>query len=68
MLYDTDMRNMVGAITPSSEKLLSKGVESVRQHIALLKDYIDISIDEFLVFVMNHLWDVYVLPTRMLKR
>ncbi|MCI5817958.1 MAG: lipoate--protein ligase [Paraprevotella sp.] len=57
MLYDTDMRNMVGAITPSSEKLLSKGVESVRQHIALLKDYIDISIDEFLVFVMNHLCD-----------
>ena len=57
MLYDTDMRNMVGAITPSSEKLLSKGVESVRQHIAVLKDYIDISIDEFLVFVMNHLCD-----------
>ena len=57
MLYDTDMRNMVGAITPSSEKLLSKGVESVRQHIALLKDYIDNSIDEFLVFVMNHICD-----------
>ena len=30
MLYDTDMANMVGAITPSNEKLVSKGVESVR--------------------------------------
>ena len=47
MLYDTDMRNMVGAITPSDEKLVSKGVKSVRQHIALLKDYTDISLEDF---------------------
>lgn len=40
MLYDTDMQNMVGSITPSDQKLVSKGVESVRQHICLLKDYI----------------------------
>lgn len=40
MLYDTDMQNMVGSITPSDRKLVSKGVESVRQHICLLKDYI----------------------------
>ena len=33
MLYDTNMENMVGAITPSDEKLVSKGVESVRQLI-----------------------------------
>ncbi len=37
MLYDTDMRNMTACITPDDEKLLSKGVKSVRQHIALLK-------------------------------
>ena len=55
MLYDTDMRNMVGSITPSDEKLLSKGVNSVRQHITLLKDYIDIGIDEFKQFVRNNL-------------
>ncbi len=47
MLYDTDMTNMVGAITPDDSKLLSKGVKSVRQHIALLKDYTDIGIDAF---------------------
>ena len=57
MLYDTDMANMVGAITPSNEKLVSKGVESVRQRIALLKDYTDISIDEFKLFVKNNLCD-----------
>ena len=55
MLYDTDMENMVGAITPSNEKLVSKGVESVRQHIALLKDYTSLSLDEFKAFVRQNL-------------
>ena len=45
MLYDTDMDNMLHAITPPETKLESKGVESVRQHIALLKDYINIGVD-----------------------
>ncbi len=57
MLYDTCMENMVGAITPSDEKLVSKGVKSVRQHIALLKDYVDISLDEFKAFVRRNLCD-----------
>lgn len=57
MLYDTDMRNMVGSITPSDEKLLSKGVDSVRQHITLLKDYINIGVDEFKEFVRTNLCD-----------
>ena len=45
MLYDTDMDNMLHAITPPETKLESKGVESVRQRIALLKDYINIGVD-----------------------
>lgn len=57
MLYDTDMENMVGSITPTGEKLLSKGVQSVRQHIALLKDYVDIDIEEFKRFVRTNLCD-----------
>ena len=57
MLYDTDMQNMVGAITPSDAKLVSKGVQSVRQHIALLKDYISLSLDEFKRYVRQHLCD-----------
>lgn len=55
MLYDTDMQNMIGAITPSDEKLVSKGIKSVRQHITLLKDYIDMSIDDFKAFVKKDL-------------
>ncbi len=55
MLYDTDMENMVGSITPSDAKLVSKGVKSVRQHIALLKDYIDIDQSAFKLFVQEHL-------------
>ena len=47
MLYDTDMINMVGSITPSDAKLLSKGVTSVKQRVALLKDYTSLSLDEF---------------------
>ena len=47
MLYDTDMINMVGSITPTDAKLLSKGVQSVRQRICLLKDYITLTLDEF---------------------
>ena len=37
---------MVGAITPSDAKLLSKGVASVYQHVALLKDYTNLSLEE----------------------
>lgn len=39
LLYDTDMENMLHAITPSTAKLSKHGVESVRQRICLLKDY-----------------------------
>lgn len=57
MLYDTDMENMLHAITPSHEKLQSKGIQSVRQRITLLKEYIPQSIDEFKTFVRATLCD-----------
>lgn len=57
MLYDTDMVNMVGAITPSDAKLLSKGVASVYQRIALLKNYTTLTLDEFKDFVRKQLCD-----------
>ena len=55
MLYDTDMQNMVGAITPSDSKLVSKGIKSVRQHITLLKDHINLNIEEFKKFAKDNL-------------
>ena len=55
MLYDTDLEKMVRSTTPSDEKLKSKGVESVRQHITTLNRYLSISIDEFMQFVRSNL-------------
>ena len=55
MLYDTDMQNMVGAITPSNQKLVSKGVESVRQRITLLKDHTGMDIEQFKTFAKTSL-------------
>ena len=55
MLFDTCLENMVASITPSDAKLVSKGVKSVRQRITLLKDHIDLSIDEFKKFVRSNL-------------
>ena len=57
MLYDTDMINMVGSITPTDTKLLSKGVMSVRQRVCLLKDYILLTLPEFLQFVHDEMCD-----------
>ena len=63
MLYDTDMINMVGAITPSNAKLLSKGIASVRQRIALLKDYTLLTLEEFKDHVRKCLCDEEVMLT-----
>ena len=55
MLYDTNMDHMLNAITPSGEKLQRKGVESVRQRITLLKDYVTLSLDELKAFIRQTL-------------
>ena len=57
MLYDTNMQHMVNAITPSVEKLQAKGIESVRQRITLLKDYISLSLDELKTIIRETLCD-----------
>lgn len=57
MLYNTDLEKMVRSTTPSDEKLKSKGVESVRQHVTTLNRYLAISIEEFKDFVRKNLCD-----------
>lgn len=57
LLYDTNMRNMVGAITPSDEKMLKHGVQSVRQRICLLKDHTTLTLPEVKAFIRGHLTD-----------
>jgi len=55
MLYDTNMDHIQHAITPSRQKLQSKGVQSVRQRITLLKDHVALSLDELKVFLRETL-------------
>lgn len=55
MLYDTDMEHMLHAITPSKEKLESKGIKSVRQRITLLKDHTSLSLEVFKALVRQTL-------------
>ncbi len=57
MLYDTNMEHMLNAITPSSAKLESKGVESVRSRITMLSQHLDMSIDDFKAHVKATLCD-----------
>lgn len=68
MLYGTNMENMVGSITPTDEKLLTKGVQSVRQHITTLREYIDMPIEEFKQFVTDSLCDSSVRLTEAEER
>ncbi|CCV64228.1 Lipoate protein ligase A [Alteracholeplasma palmae J233] len=41
LLYDCDVETMVRAISPSDEKLISKGIESVRSRVVNLKPYLN---------------------------
>lgn len=40
-LYDCDLETMVRAITPSDEKLVSKGIDSVRSRVTNLKEHLN---------------------------
>ena len=57
MLYDTDMENMVRAITPTDGKPAAGGVASVRAHVGLLKDYLDMGIADFKAEARRNLCD-----------
>ncbi len=55
MLYDTDMAHMLHAITPDREKLQTKGIESVRQRITLLKDHTSLSLAQLKALIRETL-------------
>ena len=57
MLFDTNMEHMLNAITPSREKLTSKGVESVRSHITTLSEHLSMDIETFKRHVRETLCD-----------
>ena len=57
MLYDTNMQNMLQAITPTRQKLAKNGVESVRQRITLLKNYTSLTLEEVKKLIIRTLCD-----------
>lgn len=63
LLYDTNMENMLNAITPSVEKLEAKGIKSVRQRITLLKDYVNLSCEEVKTLIRQTLCNGELLLT-----
>lgn len=40
-MYDVDIDTMIRTITPSNEKLISKGIDSVRSRVVNLKNYLN---------------------------
>lgn len=63
MLYDTDLRHMANAITPSRSKLESKHVQSVEAHITTLKRYLTLDIDRFRDYAISQLTDSELMLT-----
>lgn len=57
MLFDTNIKDLVLSITPSNEKLITKGIESVRKRVTNLKEYLDIDIGTFKSFSVSQLCD-----------
>lgn len=51
LLYKTDIEQLVRSITPDNEKLISKGIESVRQRVINVGDYMSLGREE----LMRHL-------------
>ncbi len=57
MLYNTDISVMVKAITPDNEKLISKGIDSVRKRVTNIKDHLNITIEEFKDHIRKNIAD-----------
>ncbi len=55
LLYASQLEHLAGALTPSKEKLESKGVKSVVSHVANVCDYTSLTIDEFIAYVRREM-------------
>ena len=63
MLYNTDLSVMVKAITPDNEKLISKGIDSVRKRVTNVKEHLNITIDDFKKYIRSHIADEEIVLT-----
>jgi lipoate-protein ligase A len=69
-LYDCDLETMVRAITPSDEKLVSKGVDSVRSRVTNIKPYLNGMTQEQLIkhFENTLTYQTYELSEEEIKK
>jgi lipoate-protein ligase A len=65
MLFATDLSVMVKAITPSNEKLISKGIDSVRKRVTNLSEHLTIGIEEFKNVMRTRLCDGAIVLTEL---
>ena len=64
LLYDTHMQHMMAAITPPADKLSSKGVDSVRQHITTLKEHTNLSLEQIKTLIRQTLCNESITLTK----
>lgn len=64
MLYNTDISVMVKAITPDNEKLITKGINSVRSRVTNIREHLDISIEDFKEHFKNKLCEEQITLTK----
>ncbi|MDV3166935.1 MAG: lipoate--protein ligase [Vigna little leaf phytoplasma] len=56
ILYDCDINTMMRCITPSDEKLVSKGINSIRSRVTNLKQYLNgMTQNELVLFLTQYL-------------
>lgn len=68
-MYNVDIETMIRSITPSNEKLVSKGIESVRSRVVNLKPYLKGMTQDELIkhFEKEITHDTYVLSDEEIK-
>lgn len=68
-MYDVDIETMIRSITPNNEKLISKGIDSVRSRVVNLKPHLNgLSLDDLVKHLENEItFEEYILSDQEIK-
>ncbi|GAB4073929.1 lipoate--protein ligase LplJ [Barrientosiimonas marina] len=60
LMLDSEIENVVSALNVNKEKIESKGIKSIRSHVANISEYLDekLSIDTFKDMILKHIFAV----------
>ncbi len=62
-LYDTDLIELVNIITPDNQKLLTKGIKSVNERVINLKEFLNLSKEELMNYLIDNISETKQLLT-----